>query len=157
MNATRLIREAAESVSGIHDPLDRLARQVGALQASLRDTYVKFTGIGQRPQRGCAFFTATAGDASVLIEYEYSPPEAPVYSLDSPMCGPGCPAEVSIIQALVNGAWCDPNDVFPESLIEKWAEQIAESEAESIASAREEYECERWERQQEALAERGYP
>ena len=88
--AATLIREAAESVSAVDDPRARLAQQVGYLQASIRSLFAKFAGEGAKPQTGCAFFTATAGDASVLLEYEYQAGEAPVYNLDSPMCGPGC-------------------------------------------------------------------
>lgn len=134
MTAARIIATA---------PVD-LWQRVGALEQALRNVYAEFTGVGMKPQAGCAFFCATAGDATILLEYEYQPGEEPVYNLDSPMCGPGYGETVSIIQALVNGRWCVPEDVFAESLIERWAEQIAESEAESAVSQREDYDRDRY-------------
>jgi hypothetical protein len=137
LNTAALIRAAAASVAGIDDPRDRLAQQVGYLQGVVRSLCGQYLGEGAKPQAGCSFFTATAGDSSVIVEYEYQPGEEAIFDLDSPMCGPGSPETVSIIQALVNGAWCDPADVFSEALIERWAEQIAESEAEAASEQRE--------------------
>jgi hypothetical protein len=35
-------------------------------------------------------------DCDYLVDYDYQPEEKPVYNLNSPMCGPGCAAEVTI-------------------------------------------------------------
>jgi hypothetical protein len=144
MNAADYITAAATSAAHLHDPLDRMAHTIGHLQASIRELCAKYTGEGQRPQTGCNFYTATVGDASVLVEYEYEPGEASQTSGPPERCYEGTPASVSIIQALVNGAWCDPTDVFPESVLERWAEEIAEREDESAADASEEYERDRY-------------
>ena len=141
--AAQLLREAAESVAGVDDPRDRLAQQVGYLQGTVRTLCAKYAGEGATPQPGCSFATMTAGDASILVEYEYDPAEAANHNLDSPICGPGFPANVSIIQALVNGAWCDPTDVFGVSLVLRWEEQISEHENEQARDARESDERER--------------
>ena len=142
--AAQLLREAAESVAGVDDPRDRLAQHVGYLQGTVRSLCARFTGAGAKPQRGCAFAAMTAGDATVLVEYEYQPAEAANLNLESPMCGPGCEANVSILQALVNGEWCDPYDVFDASLIVRWGEKIAEAEAEQAREAKEPPERERY-------------
>lgn len=101
--------------------------------------------------------TLYAGGAAVLVEYEYEAGEDPIYDLNSPMCGPGCAACVTLVSALVNGEWVDPDEVFNASVLALWIDKIAEEEVEAIESARDEYECSRWEQQQEALAERGWP
>lgn len=125
-----LLREAAEGVAHIDDPRDRLAQHVGRLQGAIRSLCSKFVGEGAKPQPGCNFLTAVAGDARVLVEYEYEPGESAITSGPPERCREGQPASVAIIQALVNGSWCDPTDVFAAPLLERWAEQIADSEDE---------------------------
>ena len=70
-------------------------------------------------------FQATLGD-SIPIEvfYDYQPPEAAVYDLDSPLCGPGCPADVDICEVMLMGE--DIRDLLAESVIEMLEEQALE-------------------------------
>jgi hypothetical protein len=144
MKAAQIIREAAASVAHLDDARDRLAQQVGYLQAAIRSLYCRYTGEGAKPQSGCAFYLATVGDTQILFEYEYQPGEEPVYDLDSPMCGPGCGESVSLMKALVNGKWCDPPEVVPESVIERVAGQIAEHENEVASEQKEGVERDRY-------------
>ncbi len=37
------------------------------------------------------------------VEYDYFPAERAVYDVDSPLCGPGCPADVDISGVYVGG------------------------------------------------------
>lgn len=37
------------------------------------------------------------------VEYDYFPAERAVYDVDSPLCGPGCPADVHISGVYVGG------------------------------------------------------
>lgn len=120
-----------------------LEQRCGALEQELRNLHAQYTGKGMKPQAGCSFFTAVAGDSNVLLEYEYEPGEPSQTSGPPERCYEGTPAGVGIIQALVNGRWCDPADVFAESLIERWAEQIAESEADVASEQFEDWQRER--------------
>jgi len=150
--AGRLFQRLANEADGYADRIGgdkatAYCHQIGALHSAYRgvaEELAGYTGTNSKPQPGCAFFTAVAGDATVLLEYEYEPGESAVHDLNSPMCGPGCDATVSIIQALVNCAWCDPTDVFSEYLLEIWAEQIAESEADVARDQREDHERDRY-------------
>lgn len=36
------------------------------------------------------------GGVPLVVEYDYQPAERPIYDVDSPLCGPGCPASVDI-------------------------------------------------------------
>ncbi len=74
-SADQLIREASEAVAGVHDPRDRLAQHVGYLQGTVRSLCAHYTGCDVKPQAGCSFARLAAGDAQVLVEYEYTPPE----------------------------------------------------------------------------------
>jgi hypothetical protein len=121
----------------------------------------EYTGKNLKPQDGCSFITVDLGGYGLLLEYEYEPAEAPIYNLDSPMCGPGCSESASLLCALVNGRWVDA-DVFSESLRERWTQQIIDSEAEQAISQREGYERDRYDddadfadAQQERAALRG--
>ena len=133
-SAAQLIREASEAVAGVHDPRDRLAQQVGYLQSIVRDLCLQYTGDGAKSQAGCKFAGLIAGDAPVLVEYEYEPGEASQTSGPPERCYEGSPASVAIIQALVNGAFCDPTDVFSEAVLARWQEEIEAIEDEAHAA-----------------------
>ena len=70
-------------------------------------------------------FQATLGD-SIPIEvfYDYQPPEAAVYDLDSPQCGPGWPADVDICEVMLMGE--DIRDLLADRVIEMLEEQALE-------------------------------
>jgi len=90
-----------------------------------------YTGKNAKPQAGCNFHSATLGDADVVVEYEYEPGEDAVWDLNSPMCGPGVSPSAVVIQVLINGAWIDPDGIVDRSVIERWEEEILESETEA--------------------------
>jgi hypothetical protein len=99
------------------------AKLIGQQREDLRT----LRGENATPQRGCEFFSACLGDATALCEIEFTEAEAPIYDPDHPGVGPGHPAEVSLIQILVNGQWCDPTDFMSEAAIEAIEQQVMES------------------------------
>lgn len=40
--------------------------------------------------------TVMYGGAEFEVAYDYSPPEKAVHDVESPLCGPGCPASVDV-------------------------------------------------------------
>jgi hypothetical protein len=106
-----------------------LQRECGLLAGALRtakDELARYTGKHAKPQAGCTLMTVTLAEATVLIEYEYTAGEEGSMNPDSPRFGPGYPASVAVIQALVNGEWVDPADCFSEAVIERWEQSILE-------------------------------
>lgn len=117
--------KAAIEIAALHRA-DELAQQVGRLQRELDQMRAEYLGRGQKPQAGCRFATVSLDDADTLVEYEFQPEEAPNYDVESRGVGPGCPASVTVIQALINGRWIDPRDVLREEIVERWEEQLLE-------------------------------
>jgi hypothetical protein len=106
-----------------HDSIRRLTRRCEELAHDL----ATLKGENATPQRGCQFFSACVGEATVLCEYEYSAAEAPIYDADHPGVGPGHDADLALIQVLINGQWCDPTDFMSEAQIERIEQQILEA------------------------------
>lgn len=75
-------------------------------------------------KRGPSFTTVLGENLSVQVFYDYTPPEAAVYDLDSPLCGPGSPADVEICEVMLMGE--DIRDLLAESVIERLEEQALE-------------------------------
>lgn len=115
----QLMTECAE----LRTLADKMAAKVADLGEQLRT----LKGDNATPQRGCQFYTACVGEATVLCEYEYSAAEDPIYDADHPGVGPGHDAELALIQVLINGQWCDPADFMSEAQIERIEQQILES------------------------------
>ncbi len=86
----------------------------------------EFEGVSSTPQPGCEFAVMSLGEADVLVEYEYTAECAPIYDADHPGVGPGHDASVSIIGALINGVWCDAQDVIPAGTLQRWEEKLVE-------------------------------
>lgn len=107
-----------------------LAQQVGRLTHELQQIKAQYLGTGQRPQSGCRFSTVCAAEAEVLVEYEFTPAEEARYDADKPNVGPGHDAELTVIQALINGQWIDPREVFAEAVVERWEERLMEEQLE---------------------------
>jgi hypothetical protein len=139
----RIIKDISDTVASVHDQRDRLAQQVGLLQAKIRSLCQRYEGEGVKPAKGCDHSIVYAGDAPIRVEWEYEAGEPAVWSLDSPMCGPGSPAAVYIGSALVNGEWVNPEDVFAESLIERWRDELLEGRQQEERQAIEDYYAER--------------
>lgn len=68
--------------------------------------------------------TVPFGGAEFVVEYDYHPAERPVYDLDSPLCGPGYPAEVNVISVRVVGSDADLFDLLSGRVIDQLAETI---------------------------------
>ena len=67
-------------------------------------------------------FTGWIGDdIKVTVTYEYTPAERPNYNVESPLCGPGHPAQIDICEVLLDGV--DLRDVLADSVIESLEEQ----------------------------------
>lgn len=130
MSAAKIIRQIELAGNEVNDIRDRLAQENGALKAELRKVYAECFGEGMKPQPGCAWHKAWLGDAEVLVEYEYEPEEAPVYNLNSPMCGPGTAAIVSLLGVLVNGKWIEAGEVIQETR-DRWEQDILDNELEA--------------------------
>lgn len=60
----------------------------------------------------------------LVIEYDYYPAEAPVYDVESPVCGPGCSAEVDICGVYVGGH--DILDLLRDGTLKHIAELVLE-------------------------------
>jgi hypothetical protein len=71
-------------------------------------------------------------DCDYLVTFDFQPEEKPVYDLNSPMCGPGCAAEVSITNI----------DVRPHGYPTWLQTDIAKWDAESNLWSVLESECE---------------
>jgi hypothetical protein len=148
----------AERIGG--DSTTALSHECGLLTAELRGALARidvFTGIGAKPQMGCFLTTVTAGEAEVMVECEYEA-GSPGRTYGEPDdCYPEEPESLSIIQALVNGQWIDPEDYFADSVIEAWRVEILEGCAEKRKQAKDDAAEARWEAQQERMLEEGYP
>lgn len=75
-------------------------------------------------KRGPSFNTVLGENLSVQVFYDYTPPEAAVYDLESPLCGPGSPADVDITEVMLMGE--DIRDLLADSVIERLEEQALE-------------------------------
>lgn len=75
-------------------------------------------------KRGPSFNTVLGENLSVEVFYDYTPAESAVYDLNSPLCGPGCPADVDITEVMLMGE--DIRDLLAESVIERLEEQALE-------------------------------
>ena len=102
---------------------ERTIRDLSAELAVLR-------GHGQTAQRGAYLTVKPFGDAEVLVEYEYTAGEEPIFDADRPGVGPGHDADVHVLGVFINGVWCDADDVVPPKTLERWECEFLESMAE---------------------------
>jgi len=90
----------------------------------------RLQGKGLLPQPGCRFAEMPLGDATVIVEYEYTPGRPGMRTLRNGDPGyPDEPAEVVIVQVLVNGAMVDA-DKFADSVLDQWIDDILDSDQE---------------------------
>lgn len=69
-------------------------------------------------------FEAVIGESlTVTVVYEYTPAEAAVYDVNSPVCGPGHDAEVEVIEVLLNGE--DVRDLLAQHVIDNLEEKAS--------------------------------
>ena len=68
-------------------------------------------GENATPDRGCHIARVILGDCYALVEYEHQPAEEPIYDVESPVCGPGHPEDLTPLRVMLNGHWCDLEDV----------------------------------------------
>lgn len=122
---TRLARLMVDN-SELRARFDAACVRIADLSRDLRT----LKGENAYPQDGSHIARIVAGDSYVLVEYDLQPAEAPVYDLESPLCGPGCAEEITVLNLFVNGAWSDPSDVRAALEDERLIESINNARAE---------------------------
>ena len=115
-------------------PADQLLPEAQALAREV----AMLKGVGHKPQRGCSFTTKPLGESECLIEFEFTPGRAGRYFGPPEDCYPDEPAEVTILQVLINGIWCDPADFLADSLLERWQEEIEQEAGDNAAAQADE-------------------
>lgn len=72
------------------------------------------------PMKGCHFTEVDIPhtDAMLFCEYEYTPYEPPIYDADHPGVGPGNPAEVTLINVLIDGYLIPADSILDQQFIE---------------------------------------
>lgn len=116
--------------------------ELGLYASAMRnatDKLAQFTGKGAKPQAGCHFHEVTWGDVEVKLEYEFTDGEPESWNGLTGVGHPGSPAEVSILQMLINGVWIDPDGIVHPDLIDRWEADIAEEREDAQRAAVEEY------------------
>lgn len=140
MNASQII--AAATAYCTQDGYTSYPVLCVMLEHRLRDAcneIATLKGENATPARGCHFLHSYFGAASVVVEYEIEPASGDGWN------EPRYEAEVTILRVLLNGVWCDAEDVASEKTRQRWAEEVFESiadekaaDAESEAEARAE-------------------
>jgi hypothetical protein len=98
--------------------------EIGLLTAALRlanDKLAQFEGTTAKPQAGCHFYPVEWGDAKIILEYEFFPGQIESWN------DPAIPGSVAIIQALINGAWIDPDGLISQDVVHGWEQEIYEA------------------------------
>ena len=109
--------------------------------AALLAQLARYTGKGARPQSGCGLAKLKLAGAECWVEYEAEAEEGDGFH------EPYYPARVTVIQALINGTWIDPEGIVQSSVVERWeadimdARKVARDEA-AIDAAIAAAECE---------------
>lgn len=78
------------------------------------------SAVHKRP-KGRSFDAVLGDDIPIEVFYDYTPAERAVYDLESPLCGPGCPADVEICEVMLMGE--DIRDLLANSVIQSLEEQ----------------------------------
>ena len=99
--------EQRELIEALTERNAVLTRRVADLSQDLRT----MKGENATPDRGCCIARVILGDCYALVEYEHQPAEEPIYDVASPVCGPGHPEELTPLRVMLNGHWCDLEDV----------------------------------------------
>jgi len=126
LHESQPIASAVAHYQGLADQAELQRRQGLAAIAELQ----RMQGKGLVPQEGCLIAEMPLGDASVIVEYEYTPGRPGMRTLRNGDPGyPDEPAQVNIIQVLVNGAMVDA-DKFADSVLDQWIQDILDSDQE---------------------------
>jgi len=124
--------------------------EIGMLIAALRsanDKLAQYTGITAKPQSGCHLYSVEWNGAEIVLEYEYEAGQLETWS------DPAIPGSVSIIQALINGCWVDPDGLVAQDAIDMWAAEIYAARGERHQDDYEDDRIDAWlERQAEEAA-----
>jgi hypothetical protein len=83
----------------------------------------RMRGAYLKPQAGCLIAEMPFGDATVLVEYEYTAAVRATFD------DPAEPAQVTIVSVLVNGAMVDA-DLFADAVLDRWTQDILDSDQE---------------------------
>ena len=68
--------------------------------------------------------TVWIGDTGFDVEYDYIRAEAPIYDLDSPVCGPGHDAYVELVSVKCNDSEHELIDLLDAKVLDLISEQI---------------------------------
>jgi hypothetical protein len=85
-------------------------------------------GVGHTMQDGCGLLMTSLGDATVAVEYEYSPGSPSQTSGPPERCYEGDPEECNILGVFVNGVWIDA-EVIAEDVRDRWTQEVIDHEA----------------------------
>jgi hypothetical protein len=132
--AEYIITSAHTAAANIDDPRDRLAFTVGFLQTEIRKLADKYEGVRNTKYN---IIEVTLNDAPILLEYEYETGQEGNTYGPPEKCWETIAPSVYIDQILVNGEWISTEGVISDSVIERWTQQIIDSETDA---AREDYE-----------------
>ena len=149
MNAIQII--TANTKAHTSDGYTSWHMVAAAHEATIRrlvDELNVLQGLGQTPASGCHHAELIFGDTSVLVEFEAEEASGDNWN------EPRHEATVAVLRVLINGAWCDAEDVVPDAVIERWetellegragdAQMAADDAAEARAEARREF-AEEW-------------
>ena len=92
----------------------------------------RLQGVDLKPQPGCRIVEMALGDSTVMVEYEYSPGRPGVHTLRNGDPGyPDEPAELAVLNVLVNGCMVDASECIAPAVIERWEQQIIDAEIET--------------------------
>jgi hypothetical protein len=132
--AQQIIAEAhKQALERSSDPRSAYAFECGFLRGELRllhDELIIYTGDAEKARAGCFLTRKVLGDAEVLCEYEFERSEPDRPNADLPNPGPGHPASAYVLQVLLNGRWCDAEDVVPQHVLDRWHEELVEEHQE---------------------------
>ena len=120
---------------------DTLARMQSMATQASKDAaeLAAFRGTDTKPANGCARATVSMGSASVIVEYEYEPGEAAKLYGPPEDCYEGSPDTLTMLQALINGEWCDPADFASDALLNLWEADILLQIQDAREAAAEDY------------------
>jgi len=123
-------------------PADSLLAEAQALATEVAN----LSGVGLRPQEGCAFHWSNLGDARVLIEYEVEPSEGDGRDSEH------LPQRINLLGAFLNGEWVEPDDIELEGATARWISEIAAQLAKEAEADKADAAIARAEQREEALS-----
>jgi hypothetical protein len=103
-----------------------------------------------------AMITLSAGGVDFPVMYEFEDGEAPIYDINSPVCGPGADPSVTSMEVWINGGWMDADVVMNSRVCAQWRDWIVEHELDSAREQRDGYLQEKADQARQDRIERDY-